>query len=90
MRKGIQAVRQADQKQLGLRVMLEKVATRRQRDAGAMITPHAVNSECGHGWSMRSGKQELNGASIKTKARSYRFVASGLGLTGSIRIQTWF
>ena len=44
----LQAVRQANKQQAGIRVVVEKLAARRERDAGAVVAP-AVNSQCDHG-----------------------------------------
>src|SRR6218665_675660 len=43
------AVGRADQQQAGIRMMVEKRAACRERDAGAMVAPHAVNGQCDHG-----------------------------------------
>ena len=45
----LQAFRLAYQQQPRLRMFVEKLTARRERDAGAVIAPHAVNSQCDHG-----------------------------------------
>ena len=38
------------EQQMGVGMGIEKLAARRQRDAGAVVAPHAVNCQGDHGW----------------------------------------
>ncbi|MNF05810.1 hypothetical protein D3C80_2056300 [compost metagenome] len=49
MLEGFQAVGLADEQQLRVGMFVEELTARRERDAGAVIAPHAVNSQCDHG-----------------------------------------
>ena len=48
MRKASQRIGLADQQQPGVGMGIEELAARRERDAGAVITPHAVNGQSDH------------------------------------------
>ena len=49
MGKAFERIGQANHQQVGLWMRVEKVAACRQRDRGAVIAAHAVNSQCDHG-----------------------------------------
>ena len=54
MVKGPQCVRGADQQQLGIGLMLQEAPAGRERDPGAMVPPHAVDSQSSHGLKCRA------------------------------------
>ena len=47
--KALQRLRQSHQQQACFRVLLQKGAAGRQRDSGAVVTPHAIHSQSNHG-----------------------------------------
>ena len=49
VRERLKTVLQTDQQQMGIGMIVEELAARRERDAGAVVAPHAVNSQCDHG-----------------------------------------
>ena len=48
MGKALQGLGQTHQEQARIGVRVQKVAARRQCDMGAVVAPHAVNSQCDH------------------------------------------
>jgi hypothetical protein len=52
------------------REWVQELAARRERDAGAVVAPHAVNSQCDHGRLVQAGLGPKINATVKTKARA--------------------
>ena len=46
--KALQGLWQAHQQEPRILALIQKPAARRQRDAGAMVAPHAINGQCNH------------------------------------------
>ena len=73
MDKALQRLGQANQQQMCVGMVVQKLAARRQRDTGAVVATHAINSQSNHekgaGPPMRPKLELENGARHKKSPR---------------------
>ena len=80
--KALQCLGQADHQQLRIGMVIQKLTARRQRDAGAVVAPHAINSQSNHEMRCRppvGPRLKRESAQGIKKARATDDVATGPG-----------
>ena len=58
MAQALQRLRSADQQQLGVGMAIKELAAGRQRDLGAVVATHAIDSQNNHARSAQIPRQE--------------------------------